>query len=282
MTTTGEKRGMTIAYDGLMNVAMVAVSRTLATAGDCLCKLALAALATAAAAASVSPDYAREERWAREIEPSVVVGETVYLATASQPRVLALYTEAANGKGGVIVVHGLGVHPDWGLIGGLRTGLADAGFSTLSVQMPVLAVNALREDYNAVIPQAAERIAIAIAWLRHRGIERIAIVAHSLGAAMSNAYLGSPSAEKIDAWVVIGMGVEFEAAPRQPVLDVEAQSDFSQVRAAALWRTGRLPRDSCSRHVIIAGADHYMENRQKELVAVIVPFLDRALAHRCP
>ncbi len=237
--------------------------------------------ATAAGAASLSPDYEREARWAREIEPSVVVGEAVYLATPSQPRVLAIHTEAAKPKGGVIVLHGLGVHPDWGLIGGMRTGLADAGFSTLSVQMPVLAADAPREAYSAIFPQAAERIAVAITWFKRRGVQRIAIVAHSLGAAMSNAYLGSASAEKIDAWVVIGMGVGFDADPRQPVLDVQAQSDFPQVREAAVSRASRPPRDSCSRPVVIADADHYMENRQKELVAAIVPFLDQAFAGRC-
>jgi pimeloyl-ACP methyl ester carboxylesterase len=147
--------------------------------------------------------------------------------------------------------------------------------------MPVLAVDALREDYNAIIPQADERIAVAIAWLKRRGVERVAIVAHSLGAAMSNAYLGSPATDKIDAWVVIGMGVGFDAAPRQPVLDVEAQFDFPQVQESALLRAAKLPRDSCSRHVVIAGTDHAMENRWKELVAAIVPFLDRAFARRC-
>ena len=264
-----------------MSDSMFTLRRALAITCDCFCKLALTICATAAAAASSSPDYDREARWAREVEPSVVVGEPVYLAMPSQPRVLALYTPAANAKGGVILVHGLGVHPDWGLIGGVRTGLADAGFSTLSVQMPVLAADAPREDYDAIFPQAAERIAIGIAWLERRGVRHIAIVAHSLGAAMSNAYLGSAAAEKIDAWVVIGMGVGFDAAPRQPVLDVEAQSDFPQVRESAVLRASKLPRDSCSRHVVIADADHNMENRQKELVAAIVPFLDRAFARRC-
>ena len=71
----------------------------------------------------------------------------------------------------MIVVHGVGVHPDWGLIGGMRTGLADAGFATLSVQMPVLAATAARDDYVALFPEAGERIAAAIAFLktpRHR------------------------------------------------------------------------------------------------------------------
>ena len=56
--------------------------------------------------------------------------------------------------GGVVVVHGLGVHPDWGLIGGLRSGLADAGYVTLSVQMPVLAATATRDDYAPTLPEA--------------------------------------------------------------------------------------------------------------------------------
>ena len=109
-----------------MSDSVFSHSHALAMTCDRLCKLAVAMCATAAAAASPSPDYDREARWAREVEPAVVVGEPVYLTTPPQPRVLALYTPAANAKGGVIVVHGLGVHPDWGLIGAMRTGLADA------------------------------------------------------------------------------------------------------------------------------------------------------------
>jgi hypothetical protein len=33
--------------------------------------------------------------------------------------------------------------------------------------------------------------------------------------------------------------------------------------------------------VFIAGTDHYMDNRQKELAAAIVPFLARALTGQC-
>lgn len=146
--------------------------------------------------------------------------------------------------------------------------------------MPVLAADALRDDYDAIIPLAAERIGVASGWLKRGRVERIAIVAHILGAAMSNAYLGSSSAEKVDAWVVIGMGVAFGVPPRQPVLDVEAQSDFPQVRDSALWRATKMPIDACSRHVVIAGANHFMDDRQKELLAAMVPFLESALARR--
>jgi DNA-binding CsgD family transcriptional regulator len=44
----------------------------------------------------------------------------------------------------VIVVHGLGVHPDRGLINPLRSQLAEQGYATLPVQMPVLAKWAIR------------------------------------------------------------------------------------------------------------------------------------------
>jgi hypothetical protein len=150
-----------------------------------------------AGAVNDAADYAREQRWAAEIVPAILVGDAVYLSTPSQSRVLALYTDVAHPKGGVIVVHGLGVHPDWGLIGGIRTGLADAGFSTLSVQMPVLAAAASRDDYVALFPEAGERIAAAIAFLKARGIERIAIVSHSMGASMVNAYLARVDAARI-------------------------------------------------------------------------------------
>ena len=230
---------------------------------------------------SAAADYAREQRWAAEIVPAIVVGEAVYLSTPLQPRVLALYTEVAQPKGGVIVVHGLGVHPDWGLVGGVRTGLADAGFATLSMQMPVLAATASRDDYTALFPEAGERIAAAIAFLKGRGIDRIAIVSHSMGASMVNAYLARPDAARIAAWVPIGMLIDVTAAPKEPVLDVTAEDDFPQVREARPRRPAQLPRDACTKQTVIAGTDHYMANRQQELVAAIVPFLQRVFAGSC-
>jgi alpha-beta hydrolase superfamily lysophospholipase len=229
-------------------------------------------------------DYPREARLAQEIVPTIVVGDAVYLTTARQPRVLALYTEATSpaiAKAAVIVVHGLGVHPDWALINGLRTGLAEAGMSTLSVQMPVLGADAPREQYATLFPESNERLAAAVTFLRERGAERIAIVSHSMGASMADAYLSSSSAVKLAGWVPIGMLISFRSRPDMPVLDVIAERDFPQVLDIAPKRAAMLPRDGCSKQVFIAGTDHYMDNRQKELVAAIVPFLARAFAGQC-
>jgi hypothetical protein len=255
----------------------------------CIKRLSAAALTAIALAgvaepASCAPDYAREERLAQEIAPAIVVGDAVYLTTSRQPRVLAIYTGATSpaiSTSAVIVVHGLGLHPDWGLINGLRTGLAEAGMPTLSVQMPVLAAEAPRDQYAALFPESSERLAAAVAFLRQHGAERIAIVSHSFGASMADAYLASPLAAKTAAWVPIGMTNAFGAPPVMPVLDVTAEHDLPQVLEGASKRAAMLPRDGCSKHISIAGADHYVENRQKELVAAIVPFLARAFAGKC-
>ncbi|MEP6658120.1 MAG: alpha/beta fold hydrolase [Betaproteobacteria bacterium] len=242
--------------------------------------LTLACCARALAAPAI--DYAREERWAQEVVPTLVVGEAVYLRTPTRTTVLALLTEpSGSSKGGVVMVHGLGVHPDFGLIGGLRSRLADAGYTTLSVQMPVLPADASRDDYGVALPEARERLHAAIAYLRAKGIDRIALVSHSMGATMADAYLKRPDAARIDAWIPVGMLIPFGAAPREAVLDVAAEHELPQVIEAAPARRKRLPADGCSRQVIIPATDHYFERAQPELSAVVAAFLDRALAGRC-
>ncbi len=229
-------------------------------------------------------DYGREARLAQEVVPAIVVGDAVYLETARQPRVLAIYTEAtspAAAGAAVIVVHGAGVHPDWGLINGLRSGLAEVGMSTLSVQMPVLDAGAAHERYVPLFPESAERIAAAVDFLRQHGATRIAVVSHSMGAAMADFYFASSSSTKLVAWVPIGMMKTFGARPLIPVLDVSAERDFPQVLESVPGRAAALPRDGCSKEARIMGTDHFMENRQQELVATIAPFLARALAGGC-
>jgi len=242
----------------------------------------LLALMLVACAQALAADYAREERWAQEIAPAIVVGDAVYLSTPSRPRVFAILTRPAGiAKGGAVVVHGLGVHPDWGLNGGIRAKLVDAGFVTLSVQMPVLASGATRDDYRPTLPEASERIDAAIRYLREKGIPRVAIVSHSFGATTANAYLARPEAMAIDAWVAIGMFGTFDAKPKEPVLDIVAERDFDEVRAAATLRARDPPQTKCSRQMTIADTDHYFDDKQAELAATIAAFLERVFAASC-
>src|SRR5256885_16924369 len=88
------------------------------------------------ALAAHAQDYAREQRWADEVLPALVVGDAVYLQTGSGHRFLALHTPAQSAQTAIVLVHGIGVHPDHGVIGILRQSLAESGYATLSVQMP--------------------------------------------------------------------------------------------------------------------------------------------------
>ncbi len=240
------------------------------------------AFASAVAAAAATPDYAREARWASEVVPQIVAGDAVWLAPPDRPRVLAIFTEPAGvPKGAVIVVHGLGVHPDWNLIGDLRTKLADRGYATLAVQMPVLAADAPRDAYRDLFDDAGTRITAALAWLRAKGFANVAIVSHSMGASMTDAFLARGDATAIVAWAPVGMLVAFTKPPRMPVLDVVAERDFPEALAAAKSRASALPRDACSKSVSIAGTDHYMDGATTPLAEAIRGFLDRVFAGTC-
>lgn len=236
----------------------------------------------AAVASDHAPDYARESRWAAQIAPSVMVGDAVWLKTPDRDRVLALYTPAQGAaKGGVVIVHGLGMQPDFGIIGELRGALAERGFATLSVQMPVLDVDALPSEYTALFPIAGDRLDAAVAWLRAKDIAPVAMLAHSMGAAMANAWLARPVHADVAAFVALGMGVPFAAARLPPVFDITAERDLPPVLANAPLRALALPKNSCSATLRIAGADHFLDGRAPELADAIAPFLARAFSAPC-
>ena len=224
-------------------------------------------------------DYARERRWAEEITPSLVVGEPLYLELKSGRRFLAIYTPHAKTTAGVILVHGMGVHPDWGLINGLRSLLSEQGYSTLSVQMPVLAADARADQYPPLFPEAAERLAAAVAFLRGKGLARIAVVSHSLGARMTNYYFNMTPNPGIAAWVAIGLSGSYTepATIGVPVLDLFGERDLPAVLEAVKQRGSGLTGLRGSAQIEVPGADHSFTGRETELTRQVRLFLDRRL-----
>jgi hypothetical protein len=167
------------------------------------------ALLSMTAFAGSPTDFARERKWADEVVPGLVVGDPVYLQTPrGHHKFLTLFTPATGTDKAAIVVHGMGIHPDWGMVGILRTELADRGVATLSIQMPILAADAPSEAYPPTFPEAAERIAEAVAFLKARGYTQLAVVSHSMGSRMSLAtWLASPTlpSNRGPAWAFRGM-----------------------------------------------------------------------------
>ena len=240
--------------------------------------LAALVMLFASAACFAQADYAREKRWADEITPGLVVGDAVYLAQKSGHKFLAIYTEAAQPRAAVITVHGLGVHPDWALIGALRSGLADQGYATLSVQMPVLAATAQAEEYLPLFPDAAERLQAAVAFLKSKGHRKIALAAHSMGSRMSNFFLVSTPDNGIDVWVSVGISSGEFAEPgklRVPVLDIYGERDLPQVLKQAEARANVLRTLKGSAQIEVAGADHYFASSESDLIRRVRQFLDQ-------
>jgi dienelactone hydrolase len=224
-----------------------------------------------------TPDTAREKRWADEITPGILVGDAVYLAQKSGDKFLAIHATHPKPRAGVIVVHGMGVHPDWNLINALRSQLAEQGYTTLSLQMPVLAADAKGESYPALFPDAAARLQAAVAFLRDKGHRKIAIVSHSMGARMVNHYLANQGAADIDAWAAVGIstGVYLQAETfKAPVLDIYGEKDFPAVLQNAAKRADAIKRIRGSGQISVAGADHYFTGVESELTRHVKRFLD--------
>jgi pimeloyl-ACP methyl ester carboxylesterase len=242
-------------------------------------RLLFAAALLGAAGAAAAQDYEREARWAKETLSGLMVGNAVQLEQQNGHRFLALYTRAENSRGAVLIAHGRGWSPDFELYGALRTQLAEAGWSTLSIQLPVLPGTAKIGDYLPLFPDSNERFALAIAWLRTQGHGRVAIVSHSLGATMANQYLITAPKPDVDAWVFISIvnGLEDMFRIRIPVLDVYGTLDWQVTRYGGAERRAQIVKIAGSEQVVIEGAEHFFERQTEELTRVIAGFLGRVM-----
>jgi len=258
-------------------------------------RLLLVLVLCCAGAAAWSQDYAREKRWADEVVPGLVIGEPTWLELESGHRFLNVYTEARNAKIAVLLVHGIGVHPDHGVIGILRGKLNEMGYTTLASQMPVArAEGATVDDYYPVLfPQAGERIGSATRFLQSKGYRQIVLLAHSMGAWMSNVYLLEPGAPPFSAWVVLGLtgrywgassisipalGIEwFPGRLRLPILDVYGEHDLKPTLAGVRSRAAALAHIPGSEQLMVAGADHHYTGKEQELAEAVHRFIAKTV-----
>lgn len=249
------------------------------------------------ASVATAQDYAREKRWADEVVPAIVVGDPVWLTLGEGPgkghRFFSILTEGANKSIAFVIVHGVGVHPDHGVIGILRTKLSDAGYTTLSIQMPVAkGEGASVDDYYPVLfPQAGARLATAAGHLKEKGYKHIVLASHSMGAWMSNVYLMDHADHPFAAWVSMGLtgrywgaslisipwfGIEwFPGKIRLPILDVYGEKDLPAAREGASSRAAALDHIPKSEQVMIPGADHHYTGQETALAQAIERFVKR-------
>jgi pimeloyl-ACP methyl ester carboxylesterase len=222
-------------------------------------------------------DYDREKRWADQILPQLMVGDAVWLEQANGHKFLTLYTEAEKPRGAIILAHGRGWSPDYELYGTLRTKLAEQGYTTLAVQLPVLGGGAKIGDYIATYPDAIERFQLAAKYLTDKGYKNVAIVSHSLGATMANQYLITVDQTPVKAWVFVGIinGLEEMFRIKIPVMDVFGSKDWEITQVGAYERKKQIDKVPGSEQVKVPDALHFFEGREDELVGIVTGFLDR-------
>lgn len=240
------------------------------------------------AAASAAGDRAREQRWADQIVDMLIDGEAVWLGP-EDAQFLAIHTPDLTGepKGAVILLHGMGAHPDWQeVIHPLRVRLPEHGWATLSVQMPVLPNDATPADYAPLVPEAAPRLRAALAWLEERTEGPVFIAAHSLGAIMAAAGLAGDTGLQPDGLVLIGMGgsrddphldsLAYLEQLSLPVLDLFGSRDLDSVLAGreARARAARRVGNDAYRQVEVTGANHFFTGLEDTLVRRVRGWLE--------
>ncbi len=243
-------------------------------------------LGLVAAVAADEPDFAREARLADEIVDAILDGEPEWLE-ADGREFLGIYTASDEPGIGVLILHGRGFHPDWAdAVGPLRVGLAERGFSTLALQLPVLGKQAKYYDYLPIFEYAHARIEAGIAFLRAQGRDRIVLVAHSCGVHMALDWIDKAGDGGIDAFAGLGMGATDYRQPmhrpfplasmRVPVLDLYGSEEYPAVirmapeRGRAIAAAG----NPHSRQQVLAGADHYFSNQGGPLVAAVADWIE--------
>jgi pimeloyl-ACP methyl ester carboxylesterase len=250
--------------------------------------LFLASLLAAHAAPQTVSNIEREKNWADQIVDAVVVGEPVWL-NARRQKFLALYAPPAQaGSRGVILIHGRGVHPAWGFIDNLRADLAEAGYHTLSLQMPILGTSASLGAYGKTFPEAFERIDAGILYLKKKGVQRVVLLGHSTGAMNAVAYTVKRPQAPVDGVVAIGLSTLANGpdtlqpalmlkTARVPVLDLYGANDlpevlsYTEARRAAAREAGNKGYSA----VRVPDADHFFTDQYERLKKHVVDWLGR-------
>jgi hypothetical protein len=233
----------------------------------------------------MASDVAKEKRWADQIVDSILDGEAEWL-NADDHKFLAIYTEAEEPSSkGMIVVHGTGIHPNWDqVVKPVRVEMIAHGWNTLSIQMPILHNEAEYAEYVPLYPEVPPRLKAAEDFLLKKGMKELVIVAHSQGATMSSYYLAN-NKHRINAFVAIGMGATQKDSHLNsagslkkidiPVLDLSGSDDLPGVLETNELRQTAASHNKAYTHQVIAGAGHFFDGMNDELIEAINQWLEQ-------
>jgi len=224
-----------------------------------------------------SSDLAKEKRWAEQIVEALLDGEAITLNDGRHD-FLGILTEAEKANAtGAIILHGIGVHPDWPqVVHPLRVGLVERGWTTLSLQLPILPNEAEQKDYLPIIPDAAPRIRAGIEHLRGMGMKKIVIIAHSMGTRMANHAMAGDTMG-VSGYIAIGMppgATAYLDKIRIPMLDLYGDNDLEGVVKAAGQRRTLASDNPGYMQRVGQNADHFFSDQDGQLLNIVTDWLN--------
>jgi predicted alpha/beta-fold hydrolase len=247
-------------------------------------------------AAADNQELSREQQIADKLAQIADADEIISLK-ALGGRFIGLYKSASSREisktretnGVVILVHGMGAHPDWpDVISPLRTQLTESGWSTFSIQMPILSPEEPVSKYGKTLKIANSRIQAAVDYLHDWEMQPIIVLGYSFGATQVANYLASDKSENVEAFVSVSMlaqkfikpGLDvfkFISRINIPILDIYAEKDLVEVRQGIDDR--RLAASNNS-HVLfqqieVQQAGHYYIGVEKALAEQIHVWLQQ-------
>ncbi len=218
--------------------------------------------------AQAVPDYAKEARWAEQVEDALMDGDVIWLKANNHEFMSILMQSETETKQSAVVVHGLGVHPDWPqVIQPLRVALAEQGFNTLSIQMPVLENGIGSDGYLPLFTDADNRIKAAVKYLESQGSTANTLIAHSLGSVMSAHFLANNS-HSFKRYVAVGMPITAAQSLSKiniPVFDLYGDEDILSVLSGVSAKA-QASKHNANYTQKMLSADHFFNDKDELLV----------------
>ena len=247
-------------------------------------------LSSVCRADSVS-DTAKEQRWAEQITDQLIVGEPVWLE-ADGHRFLTIYTpaEAASPRGTVLLVHGIGAHPDWPQViqplrSGLSERLSEKGWQSLSIQMPLPPEGIDTAGWEALLREGIDRLQVALAWLAGKDMRPVTLIAHSRGGVDLLHFAATHASDMITSLVLIGTSGGYDDVPvdvgplqslqdiKTPILDLYGENDHESVIKTAPNRRKAAAGNPDYEQIMVPGADHFFDGEETALLTEVTRWL---------
>jgi alpha/beta superfamily hydrolase len=236
-------------------------------------------------------DTGRERAIADKLSAELQFGELVWLQTDKQTEFPVIYTQPENNnkRRAVILLHSMSAHMDWPVvIAPLRASFRNKMWSSLSIQLPVMANEKSPAEYGKTLDEASRRISSAIRFLVDQDHGIIVVVGYGFGATTAAHFLAGDQTKKVQAFVGISMFIRKYLAPQVnlhtyleelylPTLDIYGSNDLQAVIQTADDRRLFSSKNGNNffSQIIIEGADHNYTKYEQTLFNRIINWLDK-------